>query len=125
MDNSQEKRKYNRMHVDCEVHFALADENGQKKHAYMSSIARDLSAQGMSFDSMEKFNLGDRFVLKMKFGSKPPVLKLLGEVRRCTPAPEVNGKHFKIGVIFLESPEKLGPIFMDLLRHQFSTGKPR
>ena len=107
---NDEKRKYLRIKVDCEIHFAVLPANGAPPPVYLMSRVLDLSAGGTSFESPEKLETGEELVLKFKFKSKLPVVKLSAVVQRCAPPLKAHGLH-TIGVRFLHNPKDIGPMF--------------
>ena len=113
---NEDKRNYLRIQANCEIRLAKSSEN-TGKNSYSAGQIRDLSAQGVGFDCERKLNVGDTLDLKFKFKSRPPVLKLKGEVVRCVPLKTTGGdpEQFTVGVKFLHSPEELAPIFLKFI----------
>ena len=113
--NFEEKRNFIRVTVNCEIRIAKTAENTGKS-SYVTSRVRDLSAEGVGFELREKLDPGEFLDLKLKFDSKPPVLKLKGEVMRCVPIQGSGlGHQFYIGVKFLHASKDLIPIFLKFI----------
>ena len=113
---NKDKRNYLRIQVNYEIRLAKSSEN-TGEISYSAAQIKDLSAQGVGFDCERKLNVGDTLDLKFKFKSRPPVLKLKGEVVRCTPLKNSGSdpEQFTVGIKFLHSPEELAPIFLKFI----------
>ena len=98
---NKEKRNYERIGVDCEVHFAPGVEPDKSKRVYLQADVKDLSAEGLSFESAKGFPIGQILHLSLHFLTTNNTLDVRGEVKRCTPLSDNKTGAFNIGVKFL------------------------
>lgn len=103
----EERRNYQRISVDCKIHFAIGPEVDVRKRYYHTSSVRDLSAKGVSFNSAKTLPVGTFLHIKMDF-PKGPTLKVRGEVLRCV---DSGPGLYTIGVKFYGSAQSLSELF--------------
>ncbi len=106
-----EKRKYNRVGVICEVSFAAGPEPDESKRRYVTVPAKDLSTEAIGLDCPKALEKGAFLHLKLNFTKKDTVIKLRGEVTRCTP----YGERYTVGVKFFGSEASLSKILLPCL----------
>ncbi len=106
-----EKRKYQRMGVECEVSFAVGPEPDERKRHYLTVPAKDLSAEAIALDCPKELEKGTFLHLRLNFIRKSSVIKLRGEVTRCAP----HGKRYTVGVKFFGSEASLSKILLPCL----------
>ena len=118
MTRENEKRKYLRLDVGCEVGFTAETEAGGKKKAHYIAAVKNLSVKGLAFEFLRELPLGKVLGLELKSQSKPQTLKLKGEIKRCTPVQDDKSPEarFVIGVKFLDSDKKLTAALLPFVR---------
>ena len=108
MSTGKERRGFSRIPVECKIHFAVGPEEDPKKRSYLASHVKDLSTQGVSFESKKAFEPGTFFHLKMEFPRKETTVKVRGSVQRCE---ALGAGHYVIGVKFFGSATSLAGLF--------------
>lgn len=98
-----ERRKYPRFELKVIAEYRVLT----LEEALRVTRTRNISAEGLCFESDEKISAGTRVELKVDLGDKMPPVSLFGEVKwsQETREPGLRQKKFLNGVRLIDMPE--------------------
>jgi len=98
-----ERRKYPRFELKLDAKYIPVD----SRDVYKGSRTRDVSAEGICFESGKPFNKGEYVSLEVDLGDKMSPVSLVGEIRwsQEIKSPKLKEKRFINGVKLVDIPK--------------------
>lgn len=98
-----ERRKYPRFELKLNAKYIIMN----SRDVYKAGRTKDVSAEGICFESEKPFNKGEYVNLEVDLGDRMSPVSLVGEIRwsQEIKSPESRGKRFINGVKLIDIPK--------------------